>query len=191
MNRTRYLVRTALIAAAYAAVTILAMQTMQMLAWGPVQFRVSEALTVIAVLTPAAIPGLTLGAVIANGYNVIVTGPAGLLDVVFGSIATLAGAAWTWRLRTRTALALAGPVVTNALIVPAYLPTLLAAAGVPLGDFYRIPVLGFEASATWLGMYVFGVISVGVGQAVVVYALGWPLLSALRGLEDSGVITGQ
>ena len=137
--------------------------------------RVSEALTVFAALTPAAIPGLWLGTLVANAFLVPQAGPIALLDVVFGSIASLLAAIWMWHFRERTALALFGPVLFNALIVPAYLPLLLVGLG-----FYEVPLLGVDLEGRWLVMYLFGVVSVGLGQAVVVYGLGWPLLVALR-----------
>jgi uncharacterized membrane protein len=171
-----------IIAATYAGFTILTIEFLQGLAWGPIQLRVSEAVTVLAVFTPAAVPGLWLGAVIANTFGAAATGnPLGWLDVVFGSLATLLGAWWTWRHRANRPLALAGPVVANALIVPAYLPILLAGFG-----FYRIPLLGWDLSGAWLWMYLFGVVTVGTGQAIVVYGLGWPLADALsrRGLTS-------
>jgi uncharacterized membrane protein len=170
-----------MIAAAYAALTVLATQTMGFLAWGLVQVRVSEAMTVVAALTPAAIPGLFLGSVVANLVNLGQTGPLGWFDVVFGSLGSLLGAWWTWRFRSRTAAALAGPVIANALIVPAYLPAILAASGL-----YRLPVFGIDLSGSWIGMYLFGVVSVGLGQALVVYTLGWLLLAALRRMGIEG-----
>ena len=159
-----------MIAAVYAAASLITIQTP--LGWGPVQLRVSEALTVVALFTPAAVPGLTLGTVVANSFMVAQFGPLALIDVVFGGLGTLLGALWLWRLRKRRALALAGPVVANALIVPAYLPLMLTAAGF---DFYEIPVLGIDVGGTWIWMYAFGVVAVAIGQAIVVYGLGWPL----------------
>ena len=122
MKPTRRIAQAGVIAAVYAALTILVLQLPGGLGWGPIQFRVSEALTVIAALTPAAIPGLAAGTAIANASLMTQVGPIALLDVSLGSLATLLGALWTWRFRERTKLALAGPVVANALIVPAYLP---------------------------------------------------------------------
>lgn len=182
MNKTRYVAHAGMIAAVYAAVTILTSQILQWLSWSIVQFRVSEALTVAAFFTPAAIPGLALGSVIANGYNFAVTGnPVLLLDVVLGSLGTLLGALWTWRFRATTALGLLGPVITNALIVPAYLPIVLRSFGMT-----EVPVFGLQVAGPWLPMYLVGVVTVAVGQAAVLYTLGWGLLAALRrlGLEE-------
>jgi uncharacterized membrane protein len=139
---------------------------------------------VLALLTPAAIPGLTLGTVLANAFSISQFGAFGLLDVVFGSLATLLGVAWAWRLRRHTALALAGPVLANALIVPAYLPTMLSQ--VTGFDFYHVPGLALDPTGTWLTMYLFGVITVGLGEGIVVYGLGWALLAALRRLGVAG-----
>jgi uncharacterized membrane protein len=183
ITRKRTVARTVaeagVIAAVYGALSLLTIESFQWLAFGPIQFRVSEALTVLALFTPAAVPGLWLGAVLANGASLALGNPLGWFDVVFGGLGTLLGAWWTWRFRSRRALALAGPVVSNALIVPAYLPILLAGLGV-----YQVPALGWDLSSSWAAMYVFGVLTVGIGQAVVVYGLGWPLATAL---ERSGV----
>jgi len=164
-----------MIAAVYAALTVLVSWLPSYLGSGLVQFRVSEALTVLAALTPAAVPGLALGSVLANTLSLTAVWPIALLDVVFGSLGTTLGALWTWRFRDRTWLALAGPVVCNALIVPAYLPFTFAAAGLS-----EVPFLNIGVGSSWLSMYALGVLTVGIGQAVVVYTLGWGLLSALR-----------
>jgi uncharacterized membrane protein len=179
VTRTRYIAQAGVIAAVYAGATIVAVQFLNLLAVGPIQFRVSEALTVVAFFTPAAIPGLALGSVVANLYSFAVIGsPLALLDVVFGSLGTLIGAMWTWRFRNQTALGLAGPVVSNALIVAAYLPWLVKGLGL-----YEVPVLGVDLEGRWLPMYLFGVVTIGIGQAVVMYGLGWPLLAALKRLR--------
>jgi uncharacterized membrane protein len=173
--RARTVAQAGVIAAVYAALTILVLQLPGQLGWGPVQFRPSEAVCVLALFTPAAVPGLAIGAAVANLFNVSVAGPAALVDVVFGSVATLAGAIWTWRWRDRTAIALAGPVLANALIVPAYLPLMLAAMGVR-----GVPFLGIGAESAWPAVYAAGVVTIGISEAVVIYGLGWPLASALR-----------
>lgn len=186
MRRTRLLAQAGMIAAVYAALTVLATQTMGFLAWGPIQLRVSEAVTVLAAVTPAGIPGLAIGSVVANVLNLGQTGALGWLDVVFGSLGSLLGAVWTWRFRRSTPLALAGPVLANALIVPAYLPAILAASG-----FYTLPFLGIDASHSWASMYLFGLVTVGAGEAAVVYTLGWLLLKALRRLNLPSPVEGD
>lgn len=175
-NSSQYLARVGVIAAAYAACTLVTMLFLGSLAWGPIQFRVSEALCVLALFTPAAIPGLTLGCVIANVANIVLsgTGVLGMLDVVFGSLATCIGALITWKLRERPALALLGPVIANALIVPAYLPLLLQGIG-----FYTIPFTSISLDSSWPLMYLFGLVTTGAGEAVIMYVLALPLSRVL------------
>lgn len=169
-------VRVGAIAALYAACTLVTMLFLGNLAWGPVQFRVSEALCVLALFTPHAVPGLTLGCALANIANIALsgTGMLGMLDVVFGSLATCAGAWFTWRMRRHPAIALLGPVLANAIIVPAYLPLLLQATG-----FYTIPFTSISLDGAWGLMYVFGLVSTGLGEAVIMYVLGYPLARSL------------
>ena len=179
-SRTRdaqAIARVGVIAAAYAACTLVAMLFLGSLAWGPVQFRVSEALCALALVTPAAVPGLTLGCIIANVANIALsgTGMLGMLDVVFGSLATFAGALFTWRMRKRPVVALMGPVLANALIVPAYLPLLLQGIG-----FYTIPFTNISLDGAWMPMYLFGLVSTGIGEAVIMYVLAYPLYRSLR-----------
>jgi uncharacterized membrane protein len=171
------------IAAVYAVLTFLVVLFLPLqLGEGLIQFRLSEALTVTAVLTPAAIPGLFIGSVLANLLSVSKYGAIGLMDVVFGSLGTVLGAMWSWRFRSRVPVALAGPVIFNALIVPAYLPLMFGAAG-----FTTIPILGLTLSSSWPLLYLAGVVTVGLGEAVVVYGLGWPLLTLLRRMPLPGL----
>ncbi|MDO8963464.1 MAG: QueT transporter family protein [Coriobacteriia bacterium] len=180
MGDARRIAQAGVIAAVYAVLTYLVLQTP--IGNGIIQLRLSEALTVLACLTPAAIPGLTIGSLIANLDSVAKMGAVGLFDVVFGSLGTLLGAMWSWRFRDRTWLALLGPVVCNALIVPAYLPFMLRAAGLA-----EVPLFGVSLTTAWPLLYLYGVLTVGVGQAIVVYALGLPLLVALRRVRLPGL----
>ena len=176
-KKTTYVAQAGMIAAVYAAATLIALMLLQGLAWGPVQFRISEAVCVLALITPAAVPGLTAGCVIANLIALAIngTGALGLLDVVFGSLATFLGALWCWKMRERPKLALLGPVIANALIVPAYLPLLLQGLG-----YYTIPFTTVALDGLYVPMYLFGVVATGLGEALVMYALGLPLFSALK-----------
>jgi len=83
MNKNRYLVHAASIAAVYAVLTI----AFAPLSYGQIQVRFAEALTILPFFTSAAIPGLFVGCIVANFF-----GPGGMLDVVFGSAATLIAA---------------------------------------------------------------------------------------------------
>lgn len=179
MPRSKFVAQTGMTAALYAAATLAALMLLQGLAWGPVQLRVSEALCVIAALTPAAVPGLALGCVIANLIALALngTGALGMLDVVFGSAATLIGALWCWKLREHPKAALLGPVLANALVVPAYLPLILQGMG-----YYTIPFTAVSIEGAYLPMYLFGLAATGVGEGLVIYVLGLPLLKQLKKL---------
>lgn len=110
-TKTLYLVQAALIAAIYIVLTVLAAGFD--LASGNIQVRFSEVLTVLPFFTPAAVPGVTIGCLLAN----ILTGSA-LPDIVFGTLATLLGALGTRALRKHRFLCTIPPVVSNGLIIP-------------------------------------------------------------------------
>lgn len=99
----------AVIAALYVALTLI----FAPISFGPVQVRIAEALCIMPIFTPAAIPGLFLGCLIANFI-----GGGIILDVIFGSIATLIGAALGYMLRNNRWLVPLPAVIANALIVP-------------------------------------------------------------------------
>lgn len=106
-----FLSQAGLIAALYLCLTFLS--NMMGLASGVIQLRLSEALTILPVFTPAAIPGLFVGCILSN----LLTGCIPL-DILFGSIATLLGALGTYALRKKKILALLAPLLSNTLIVP-------------------------------------------------------------------------
>lgn len=118
-KRVRFMAQVGLIAGMYTVLTIV----LAPISFGLVQCRVSEALTVLAVFTPAAIPGLTIGCLLSNlvglsmGANI-----AGALDLLLGPLATGLAAVLTYwwrayRLKGLPVLSTIPPVVTNALIV--------------------------------------------------------------------------
>lgn len=148
--RVIFLAQAAVIAALYIVLTMAA-ATLN-LASGAIQVRFSEALTILPFFTPAAIPGVTIGCLLAN----ILTGCA-LPDIIFGTLATLLGALGTYALRHHRVLASLPPVVSNAIIVPLLLRY---AYGTP--------------GALW-----FFALTVGAGEAISVCLLGEALLSAL------------
>lgn len=108
-TKTQFLAQAAMIAALYVVVTIL----LAPFGFGEIQLRVSEALTILPIFTPAAIPGLFIGCLLGN-----ILGGAILLDIVVGSIATLLGALGTYALRKHKFLAPIPPILANALVVP-------------------------------------------------------------------------
>ena len=149
-KKTVYITQAALIAALYTVLTMIAAGFD--LASGAIQVRFSEALTVLPFLTPAAVPGLTLGCLLSN----ILTGCA-LPDVIFGTLATLLGALGTYALREHRFLCAVPPIVSNALIIPFVLTYA-----------YHIPG----------GIPLF-MLTVGLGELISCMGLGQILLQAL------------
>ena len=150
----------AMIAAVYAAATYLS--SVFGLAYGNIQFRFSEALTILSVFTPAAVPGLTIGCVIGN-----LTSPMGIWDILFGSAATLFAAVTARKLRNITVkgfplLSLLMPVIFNALIVGTEITFLL-----------------IESEAT-LPLFLISALEVGAGELAVCLAGGIPLFFAVK-----------
>ncbi len=109
-NKVQFMTQAAMIAAIYVVLCVV----FQPISYGPIQTRIAEALTVLPFFTPAAIPGLFVGCLIAN-----VLGGGIILDVIAGSVATLIAAFATYALRNKSKyLASVPPVAANALIIP-------------------------------------------------------------------------
>lgn len=149
-----------MIAALYTVTTLV----LAPLSFGPIQFRASEALTVMPVFTMSAVPGLTVGCILSNAVGAA-TGAniAGWLDVLLGSVATLLAAVCTRMLRNIEwkgipLLALLPPVLFNALIVGGELSLFI-----PDGDPF------------W-----FCALTVGAGELGVLLILGIPLVLAMK-----------
>ena len=107
---TRRLARGAVIAALYTALTLL----LAPISYGQLQVRLSEALTLLPILLPEAVPALAIGCLLSN-----ILGGCTIFDIVFGTLATLLAALCTRRLRGKFWLAAAMPVVFNGVIVGA------------------------------------------------------------------------
>ena len=122
-NNTRFLTQSGAIAAVYVLLTMLAAALG--LDSGAVQLRLSEALTILPVFTPAAVPGLFIGCLLSN----LLAGGV-IWDVIFGSLATLLGAVGTRLLRKNRWLACLPPILANVLIIPF---VLTYAYGIPGG----------------------------------------------------------
>lgn len=134
---TVYIVQAAVIAALYATLTILQNTLLPGTASMAVQFRVSEVLTILAVFTPAAIPGLTIGCVIANISSLSVLGP---YDMIFGSIASLLAAVLMYLLRNKRLLKLPVaaalmPALSNGILVGFEIEFFFVEGGFHFGDF--------------------------------------------------------
>ena len=154
--KTREIVFAGTVAALYAALVLMNAGY----SFGPVQFRVAEALTVLPFLFPAAIPGLFIGCMLAN----IMSPFLGILDVVFGSLATLLAAFLTSRCKSRW-LAPLPPIIINALVIGALLA-------------FFVP----DAEATVIAFIVIG-LQIGLSELIVCAGLGIPLLLALEKLR--------
>lgn len=110
-KKVLFIVQAAMIAAIYVVLTMLV--SAFSLASGAIQIRLSEVLTVLPYFTPAAVPGLGIGCLLAN----LLTG-APIYDVVFGSFATVLGACGTYFLRRHRFLCTLAPVAANMLVIP-------------------------------------------------------------------------
>ena len=110
-NKSAFLTQSGVIAALYVVLTLVA--KVMGLDSGQIQLRLSEALCILPVFLPAAVPGLTVGCLLAN----ILCGNI-FWDVLFGTLATLIGAVGTRLLRKRPLLALLPPIAANTVIVP-------------------------------------------------------------------------
>ena len=105
---TRSLARAAVIAAIYTALTLLLMP----ISYGELQVRLSEALTLLPILLPEAVPALAVGCLLSN-----ILGGCTIFDIIFGTLATLLAAVCTRLLRKNVLLASAMPVLFNGVIV--------------------------------------------------------------------------
>lgn len=150
-KKVLFVTQAAVIAALYVVLTLLA--NAFGLANYAVQVRFSESLTILPFFIPAAIPGLVIGCFLSN----ILTGCM-LLDIIFGTVATLLGALGTWTLRKHKWLAPIPPIVANTIIVP----------------FVLAYVYQFEGSIPYF------MLTVGAGEVISCGILGMILLFALE-----------
>ena len=144
-----FICQAAVIAALYVVLTYV----FSAFSSGVFQVLVSEALTILPAFTPAAIPGLVIGCLLSNTLTGCV-----LLDIIFGSVATLIGALGSYALRRHTWLVPIPPIVSNMIIVPF--------------------VLRFAYGAT--DAFPFMIATVGAGEIISCYLLGMILYGALK-----------
>ena len=164
-NLVRILTRGGVIAALYVIFTVPLGALAFGIALGPVsvQFRPAEALTVLPILFPEAVPAVFLGVALSNFISQF-----GWIDVVFGSLITLAAAAVT-RLTRRTIVAWLSPIIFNALFISVY-------------------VAWFITDEWWTTVYWIAYaqqfISIAISQTLVVFLLGVPLIRLTRRYMD-------
>jgi len=157
------LVKIALIAAIYSAVSL----ALAPFSFGNIQVRVAEGLTLLALLSPLAIFGLTLGCFITNFVGVIMgVNILGMMDVFIGTFATLIAAILTYRLRHITIkgfplLSSLMPIIINAIIIGAELAYVFAP----------------EFTLSYFAIFA---LEVGIGQTIAVYLIGLPIYNGLK-----------
>ena len=154
----RRLTCAALVAAVYAALTM----ALGFISYGPIQFRVAEVLCILPFFLPFTTWGLFVGCIIANLMS-----PVGVMDVIFGSLATLGcclcsaaiGRNWDGKSWGKCILSCFMPVIWNAVIV-----------GLLLALFYAE-----DGRAKIVLFFLYGA-EVGLGELAVMYILGLPLM---------------
>ena len=145
-----FMAQAAMIAAIYVVLTLLGAS----FSYGEVQVRISEALTILPVFTPAAVPGVFLGCLISN-----ILGGCIIPDIILGSLATLIGAVFTWMLRNKSKyLAPLPPIIANMIVVPFV-----------LNSGYMVPL-----------PIPFMMLTVGIGEVISCGVLGLILYAALN-----------
>lgn len=151
MTKTKTLVFAGMIAAVYTALSFI--PGVSVLSFGPVQLRIAESLNALALLSPWAIPGLAIGCFVTN-----LASPMMAVDLPFGTLATLIGAAGAYFLRRKPGLAMLVPVISNGIIVGALINLFLESG---FGLFTNIGL-------------------VAVGEAAACYIFGLPLYKSLK-----------
>lgn len=152
-DKVLFLTQAALIAAIYVVLCVV----FAPISYGEIQVRIAEALVILPYFTPAAIPGLFIGCFLSN-----MIGGSILMDMVFGSIATLLGAIGSYYLRRSRILVLLPPIIANILIVPFVLY---------YGYGVNLPIP-------------FMMLTVGTGEVIAVAVLGSILLNVLARYKD-------
>ncbi|AVK49797.1 MULTISPECIES: QueT transporter family protein [Clostridium] len=145
-NTVKRLVKTAIIAALYAVITLV----LAPISYGPIQFRVSEIMVLLAFFDPFYIVGLTLGCFIAN-----ILGPNGLADIIFGTVATFISVyavsitkKFVKNKKTSLIIASLWPTIFNGVIIGWMLnyiyqfPLVLSIGEVAIGEFVVVTIVG-------------------------------------------------
>jgi len=169
-NLLKFLIRSALIAAVYFVLTVV----FTPLSFGPIQIRFSEALTVLPYSFPEAILGVSIGCFLAN-----LTSPFGPIDWIFGTSLTLIAAILTYflgKIKAKKFLAPLPPILLNAFGVSFYVVS-LATLNTKLG---LIEAIKYSITNFAIQPYLFGVLTIGLGEAISTYVIGLPLLFAIE-----------
>lgn len=149
--KTKVIFKSAIIAALYAAMTLCLMP----ISYGIIQMRVSEVLTILPKFSKSSIYGLTCGCFIANYLGMVISGTTGIIDIVFGTLATFIAAVLSYHFKNNKFLVAFFPVFTNGIIVGTYL------------HYIAFPEINLLLC----------MISVAIGEGAVTYMLGIPLIN--------------
>lgn len=145
----RFMTQAAMIAAIYVVLVFV----FAPISFGPVQIRVAEALTILPLITPAAVPGLFIGCLVGN----LLSPGLIILDIVLGSLTTLVAAIISYKLRDKKYLVPMPPVILNMIVVPFIIKY---GYGVPMPIYLSA-------------------LAVGAGQLVSCYGLGLILIQVI------------
>lgn len=154
---TAFIAQTAVIAAMYTVLTYF----LQPISFSGGQLRISEALTILPALTPAAVPALTIGCFLSN-----LASPYGAVDVILGTAATLISAIFTRytrniKVKKLPVLSATFPVIFNALAVGTSIAVMSSG--------------GFT-----LGIFAINALTTALGEAIVCFLMGLPLYKVLE-----------
>lgn len=141
----KFITRAGIVAAIYCVLTLI----LEPVSFGIFQFRLSEALTILPFFMPGAIPGLFVGCILANYI-----GGLGPIDVIFGSLTTLAAAYITYKMPNKY-FAVLPPIILNAVIISIWLCKIFA-----WPYYLTVLSLGISEAAT-----------AGIGGIILAYAL--------------------
>ena len=162
-NKSNFIVKAGLIGAIYAALTM----SLPFLSYGSVQLRVSEALTILPLFYPEAVIGLFVGCLISNIIG------NGILDVIFGSLATLVSAILTY---------IVGKKIKNdklKFIVGGFFPVIINAIVIP---FTYLMIMELP-SLYWLNF-----LTVFIGQFLAVYLFGTVLYLSIKRIKSKSFV---
>ena len=162
MNKNKKRINLVVFSGVLAALYVVLTLPVAQFAFGPIQFRLAEVLTILPAFAFGSIPGLTLGCFLANLLN---PGNLGPIDIIFGTLATLIAGFWSRTIGKKNKyLGIIPPIVANGVIVGAYLPFLLAEPGSPV----TIPAI------------LISMLSVAASEAVLLVVLGLPLIALIN-----------
>ena len=157
-RRIRFIVNNGIVAALYVVLTLPFAQ----FAYGPIQVRLAEVLTVLPTFTLGMVPGVTLGCFLANLFN---PGNLGPIDIIFGSLATLIAGFLSYYIgKINPYLGIIPPILANGLIVGGYLPFLIADGS----SVITAQVVGIS------------MLEVAASEAILLVVLGLPLIALIK-----------